>query len=142
MVDLRRAAPPLLLLLALALTGLARAIELPPYVYKEWQQKAPESLIIKVRSVKTSEEDEPRRKKISVTVLAQVQKVERSKAGLKPGQMITITYVHSRYQQPLAGPSEVPILEEGKVYPAFLKKAEGEDSYSPAAGGRSFEVVK
>jgi hypothetical protein len=51
--------------------------ELPPYVYKERQQQAPESLIIKVGNVKMRETDEPRGKKINVSVEAQVEQVKR-----------------------------------------------------------------
>jgi hypothetical protein len=116
--------------------------ELPPDAYKQKQQQAAESLIIKVLSVTTVESDEPNRKKIAVTVKAQVQKVERTKSGLKPGDDIGISYVHSRYKEPLAGPSEIPVLEQGDVCPAFLARDGEGKTYKPVAGGYSFKAVK
>ena len=91
--------------------------ELPPFVYKERQQQAPESLIIKVRSVKMRETDEARRRRIDVSVEAQVEQVNRTKTGLKAGDAIRINYVQSQHKVPLVGPSEVPILKEGQVDP-------------------------
>ena len=132
----------ILLVVLLASSGIVSLAELPPYVYKERQQQAPESLIIRVRSVKTRETDEPRRKKIDVSVVAQVERVKRSKAGLKPGAVIRISYVHSQHKEPLAGPSEVPILQQGQVYPAYLMKSRKGKEYVPAAGGYSFREVK
>jgi hypothetical protein len=70
--------------------------ELPPYVYKERQQQAPESLIIKVGNVKMRETDEPRGKKINVSLEAQVEQVKRTETGLKVGDVIRINYVHSQ----------------------------------------------
>ena len=130
------------LVVLLASSGVASLAELPPYVYKERQQRAPESLIIKVRSVKTRATNEPRRKKIDVSVEARVERVNRSKAGLRPGAVIRISYVHSQHKEPLAGPSEVPILKEGRVYPAYLMKSGRRKDYAPAAGGYSFREVE
>jgi hypothetical protein len=116
--------------------------ELPPYVYRDMQAKAPERLTIKVKSVKTEERDEAERKLISVTVEAEVVGVARTASEVKPGQTISIRYLHTDYKQPIAGPSQVPILREGETYPAFLTKQKDADAYSPAAGGYSFEVVE
>ena len=128
-----------LLLLAAPVTAWA---ELPPYVYKERQQKAPESLVIRVRSVKTRETDEPRRVRVDVEVEARVERVVRSKTGLRVGDAIRISYVHSRHKEPIAGPSEVPILKEGEKYPAYLSRDGREKKYIPAAGGFSFRKVE
>jgi hypothetical protein len=132
----------LLAVLLLANFSIVGRAELPPYVYKEWQQQAPESLVIKVRSVKTRETDEPRRKRIDVDVEARVEQVVRSKTGLRAGDVIRISYVHSRHKEPISGPSEVPILKEGGVYPAYLRGGQREKGYAPAAGGYSFQEVK
>jgi hypothetical protein len=83
----------------------------------------------------------PGGKKIDVTVQAQVQAVERSKSGIRPGTVIRIHYVHEEYNLPLVGPREAPILEPGQKCPAYLKKDEQSASYSPAAGGYSFETM-
>jgi hypothetical protein len=132
------------LLLAALLASLSTVsfAELPPYVYKERQQQAPESLIIKVGAVKMRETDEPRGKKINVSVEAQVEQAKRTKTGLKVGDVIRINYVHIQYKVPLVGPSEVPILKEGQVYPAYLMKEEKGKTYSPSAGGPSFTEMK
>ena len=115
--------------------------ELPPYVYRDMQAKSPERLTIKVKSVKTVERDEPERKLVDVTIEAEVAAVEHTASELKPGQTIRIRYTHTDYKQPIAGPSQVPVLREGETYPAFLSKNKEGDTYAPAAGGYSFEVV-
>jgi hypothetical protein len=114
--------------------------ELPPSAYMEWQEKAPEALVIKVRSVTQRETNEEKWKQVEFTVKAEVQKVERSATKLAPGATIEIRYSQRHYSQPLAGPGEVPALKEGQVCPAYLS-GEGR-TYSPAAGGYSFETVR
>ena len=126
----------------LASFGTVSLAELPPYVYKERQQQAPESLIIKVGSVKVRATDEPQRKRMDVSVEAKVKQVNRTKTGLKAGDVIRINYVQSQYKVPLVGPSEVPILKEGQVYPAYLMREEKGKEYAPAAGGYSFTEMK
>jgi hypothetical protein len=118
------------------------AAELPPYVYRDMQAKSPERLTIKVKSVKTEERDEPERKLIAVTAEAEVVEVERTASGLKPGQTIRIRYTRTEYKEPIAGPSQVPILREGETCPAFLGKNKDADTYAPAAGGYSFHAVE
>ncbi|HEU4597139.1 MAG TPA: hypothetical protein VFS10_18555 [Pyrinomonadaceae bacterium] len=134
----RRAAS--LLVLLLVTCGAASRAELPPNVYKDLQAKSPEALVIKVLSVETKETDEPRLVRVSVTVKARVERVNRTNSGLKPGAAIRIRYEHRRHRAPMAGPSEVPVLKRGEVYPAYLRKAEAGD-YSPAARGYSFQTV-
>ena len=126
--------------LLVCLSASVRA-ELPPYVYRDMQAKSPERLTIKVRSVKTEERDEAERKLVAVTAEAEVVAVERTASQLKPGQTIRIRYTRADHKQPIAGPSQVPILREGETYPAFLGKNKDGDTYAPAAGGYSFEVV-
>jgi hypothetical protein len=115
---------------------------LSPSYYKKLQEEAPESLIIKVLSIDTVETSEPQRKKIAVTVEAQVEKVERSSSGLKRSSAIRISYVHYRNELPTPGASQVPILTKGQVYPAYLTKNKNGEGYVPAAGGFSFHEVK
>ena len=120
------------------IVGSAQA-ELPPSAYKERQEKAPEFLEIKVRSVSKRETKEPQGKLTDFNVDAEVQKVHRSATKLAPGAVIQIRYSQRRYTQPIAGPSEVPALKEGQVCPAYLS-GDGK-VYTPAAGGYSFDTV-
>ena len=113
--------------------------ELPPSAYKERQATAPEALVIKVRSVRARESDEEKWKQIDIVIEAEVEKVERSATKLTPGTVIQIRYSQRHYSQPIVGPSEVPLLKEGQICPAYLAW-EGR-SYSPAAGGFSFDTV-
>lgn len=128
-----------LLVLANAITLFSAQAELPPSAYKERQEKAPEFLVIKVRSVSKRETKEENWKQTDFTVEAEVQKVHRSATKLTPGAVIEIRYSHRNYSQPIAGPSEVPALKEGQLCPAYLS-GQGK-VYSPAAGGYSFETV-
>ncbi len=128
-----------LILLCAVLVDSSRA-ELPPSVYKEWQEKAPEALVIKVQSVSKRETTEAKWKETQFTVKAEVQKVERSATKLATGATIEIRYSQRHYSQPIAGPSEVPALKEGQVCPAYLS-GDGK-TYSPAGGGYSFETVR
>ncbi|HKP93342.1 MAG TPA: hypothetical protein VJS88_05555 [Chthoniobacterales bacterium] len=114
--------------------------ELPPSAYKEQQEKAPEALLIKVRAVKTQDASEVKGKRTDVAVEADVVKVERSATNLAPGAKILILYSHREYSEPIAGPSQVPVLKEGQVCPAYLSKSG--PNYAPAAGGYSFETVR
>lgn len=129
-----------LLALLLVTSGTVGRAELPPDVYKDMQANSPESLVIKVLSVKTRNKNEPRLVRVSVTVEARVEQVNRTQSGLKPGQVIRIRYDHRRHKEPMAGPSEVPVLKHRQVCPAYLKK-DGSGVYAPAAGGYSFETM-
>jgi hypothetical protein len=126
--------------IAILATSIGVQAELPPWVYKERQEKAPEALTIKVGSVSKRETTEGKWTQIEFTVKAEVQKVERSATKLAPGAAIEIRYSQRHYSQPIVGPSEVPALKEGQVCPAYLS-ADGK-TYSPAAGGFSFETVR
>ena len=126
-------------MLAYAIAASIASAELPPSAYKERQEKAPEALVIKVRSVSKREIGEANGKQIEFIVQAEVQKVERSATKLLPGALIEIRYSQRQYSQPIAGPSEVPALEEGQLCPAYLIGAG--KIYTPAAGGHSFSKV-
>ena len=129
----------LLGMLAFVLTVSNGAAELPPSAYKERQDKAPEALVILVQSVSKRETKEAKWRQTDFTVEAKVEKVNRSATKLTAGAVIRIQYSQRHYSQPIAGPSEVPALKEGQVYPAYLS-GDGK-LYSPAAGGYSFETV-
>lgn len=128
----------LTLLCAIGLIDFVQA-ELPPSAYKERQSQAPEALVIKVTSVSKRETRVKEGTSSEFTVKAAVEKVERSATKLEPGAVIVIYYTQTHYSQPVAGPSEVPALKEGQVCPAYLSKTG--NTYSPAAGGYSFETV-
>ncbi len=55
-----------------------------------------------------------------------VLRINRTAARIHEGDVIKITYVRHRRERPLPGPGEPPLLERGKVYPAFLFKVERE----------------
>lgn len=128
------------LVVSLCAISLAARSELPPSAYKDQQNKAPEALVIKVRTVKIQETTEANWKQTDVTVEAEVEKVERSATNIAPGTRISIVYTTREYTRPVAGPSQVPILKEGQVCPAYLSKSG--PNYTPAAGGYSFETVR
>jgi hypothetical protein len=117
--------------------------ELPPSAYKQMQQKAPEVLVIKVDTVQTKTQEQPKRKLIRVNAQAQVREVFRSKTGLKPGAVIQIRYEHSQFKNPMPGPSQIPILKPGQVLPAYLmvNRNKNKKEYFPVAGGFSFQTV-
>ena len=114
--------------------------ELPPSAYKERQDKAPEALVIKVRTVKSRATWQSMFKRTEFTIDAAVEKVDRSATKLTPGAIIKIVYVRNEHDRQIVGPSEIPELEEGQVCPAYL--ARNGDVYSPVAGGYSFETVR
>ena len=91
--------------------------------------------------MKRRETDEPRRKRATVEVEARVVRVVRSQTGLRAGDVIRISYVHSRYKRPMAGPSEVPILKQGETCPAYLSRDVKEKRYAPAAGGYASKML-
>lgn len=130
-----------LLPVALLFFCVAVFAEMSPAVYKKMQEESPESLRIKVLSVRTSASRKPNRTVTSVAVRARVLSAERTASNIKTGSVILVEYTHTAYDQPMAGPSQVPVLSEGKVYPAFLRKAARKSLYEPAAGGFSFSQV-
>lgn len=130
------------LLLLVALTSINIHAELPPSAYKQMQAKATERLQLKILSVKEMlTRDEADFKQTTVVVEARVLRVLRSRSRTRRGTTIKITYTHDERTGGWTGPSPVPIIEEGKTYPAFLTKS-ADGNYTPAAGGYSFEQVK
>ena len=129
-----------LLAAALLLAPTANA-ELPPQVYRQRQAAAPEVLVIRVKSVKTTETARADHKLVANVVEAVVEHVARTTKGLKPGVVITIMYTQREYTQPITGPSEVPTLGESEIRPAYLAWDKELKAFSPAAGGFSFTKV-
>ena len=125
-----------------ALVPVSASAELPPAVYRQRQAAAPEVLVIKVQSVITREMERADHKLISNTVEALVEHVARTARDVKRGSLIRIFYTQRRYNQPVAGPSDVPTLKEGEVRPAFLSWDKETEVFSPAAGGFSFTKVE
>jgi hypothetical protein len=123
----------------LVLTAASTFGELPPYVYKEQQENADEVLVINLQSVETVETKESDGTQRAVTVVARVDKVERTKSGLREGDNIRILYARRDRKPPMPGPSELPILSQGQAYRAFLSQDGKKKDYVPAAGSRSFD---
>jgi hypothetical protein len=115
--------------------------ELPPSAYRQLQKNAAEVLVIKVDTVQTKTQEQPKRKLIRVNAQAQVREVFRTKTGLKPGALIQIRYEHSQFKNPMPGPSQIPILKPGQVLPAYLMVDRNKKEYLPVAGGYSFNTV-
>jgi hypothetical protein len=108
--------------------------ELPPGSYDTLRVEAPEALLIEVLGVKKAAKGNA----TEVVAMARVLHVERTKAGLRPGAMVEIRYIH--LNTPIPGPRPVPLLAEKAIVPAFLKKGEGKD-FEPAAYGMSFVMT-
>lgn len=138
-----------LLLTASLLVSTVVHAELPPQVYEELREKAPEFLKIEVLSSKQEVDVDasppPKGSKLLLIHLtATVLEVDRSKSNLKKGDVISIDY--TRTERPKGtgwvGPSEIPILAKGEVTDAYLSKTEKTGAYSPAARGQSFHTLK
>jgi len=129
--------------IALAVAANDARAELPPSAYAKMQKAAPESLTIEVREVKADRTRGQGVTKVIVFARARVTAVERSKTHLKKGDVLFISYVHEKLDEPIPGPSQVPILKIGQQCPAFLERLDQKPKeYRPAAGGYSFEKVK
>ena len=123
--------------------ALARAgAELPPDVYKADQARSPEAISIKVTRVEIEKKKQSNGTRLRIVAEAQVLGVERSASNLKAGDSIKISYSHFYHDQPIAGPSEPDILEEGRMYPAFLAREPASNHYVPAARGYSFRLAQ
>ena len=120
--------------------------EIEPKYYRQWQDKAPEVLTIRVGAVKPAVTSERHRSgdgmliHTRVEAEATVEKVERSASGLKPGDTIRIQYLSTRAEPPMAGPRPLPVLKRGEAYPAFLLGV-SKGVYAPTAKGASFEPL-
>lgn len=113
--------------------------ELPPGSYDKLRVDAAEALVIRVTEVQKRDVGND----IVVTAKAEVLGVERSKAKLKPGDTIALTYsfVNRDKVKAFAGASPPPVLTKGAVVPAFLNSNEGGKDYGPAAHGNSFTMT-
>lgn len=120
--------------------GIARA-ELPPTAYSALQAEAKEVLQIRVEQVSSKPASLLNWSTRNERVLATVEKVNRTKSGVKKGDRITVIYSRLIPKGGWAGPSPAPQLERGKEYPAYLEKS-ADGTFSLAAKGKSFEVVK
>jgi len=120
--------------------------EIEPKYYREWQDKAPEVLTIRVGAVRPVVTTNRHRNgdalliQTRVEAEATVETVERSASGLKPGDAIRLQYVTTRSEPPMAGPRPIPVLKRGETVPAFLL-AVSKGLYAPAAKGASFEPL-
>jgi hypothetical protein len=125
--------------LLVTLAMLPSRAALRPEIYDELRIGAPEVLMIEVVSVKQKSvpSDE-----IEVTVEAKILHVEQSKAGLKKGEQVIISYRIRNPKLPsIPGAGDPPILEQGGVYPAFLSLAAGGKIYKPTAHHWSFRMT-
>ena len=129
----------ILLLLSMLLTHILYA-ELPPYVYDDLKNNAPESLTIEVTQVERSS---LLFEGTTVTAKAKVIRTVRSATALQRGDSITIRYTTTAgtIKPGWVGPSPVPILKEGKSYKAYLIKEDEKSEYKPAARGKSFSII-
>jgi hypothetical protein len=124
-----------------AVTAAPGRAELPPQVYREMQEAAPEVIRIRVRGVRTEYLHEREGTLIRVTVRAVVLDIERSQSGLRSGQCVVIVYSRFDPKVPVAGPSEPPLLRVGRESPAYLALDRDLGVYRLAARGASFAKV-
>ena len=125
----------LVVVAGLAVTACA---DLSTREYRRLQRDSPEVVRIEVVNIHERAVRE-REREFEVVVEAKVVRIERTAARIHDGEVIRITYPRHRRERPVPGPGEPPLLERGKVYPAFLTKVEGERRFAPSAGAFSFE---
>ncbi len=109
--------------------------ELAPSAYEAMQASAPDYVRIEVLRVDVEPGAAPTDQNVNLVVT--VSEVIRTGSDLKPGDIITITYVLKEHPKGWAGPGPVPLLSEKQQTVAYLKKEESGD-FSPAAGRMSF----
>ncbi len=110
--------------------------ELPPSAYEKMQSEAADVLRINVLRIERRPTETPT--VTDVNMVAEVLKVGRSKSGIKPGDVITISYQVTDHPPGWSGPGEVPVPREADETVAFLKPLAGTPDYLPAAGAMSF----
>jgi hypothetical protein len=115
--------------------------ELPLESYAYWQQAAAEAVTVDVLETRVVRTRLGAETHCEVRAVARVAAVERSQAGLRPGQRIVILYETVERAIPQPGPSPTPVLSAGKTHPAFLKRAGQGAAFAPAAQGYSFDRV-
>jgi len=114
--------------------------ELPPSIYKKWQDSANLVAVIKVLNLKKRIKDN--KKYIS----AKAEVLNIIKSNLKPPKVVTIEY-KTAYKQnfssnlvpTILGPAPILELKKGQIYKAYLNKKQ--NFYIPAPGNRSFKIV-
>jgi hypothetical protein len=131
--------------LALAAMPFAARAELPPSVYRDWQQRADEALTVRVAAVTTERrggihpDGATRTIVTKVEARAVVESVRRSASSLKPGATIAIVYERVDLPPNMVGARPIPILKVGDLVPAYLNRSPTSTSYTVAAQGASFE---
>ncbi|CAN5600193.1 hypothetical protein BH09VER1_BH09VER1_20500 [soil metagenome] len=110
--------------------------ELAPSAYEQMQAKAPEYLKIEVLRVDIEPGEKPADQKVHI--VAMVNEVIRSTAGIKPDEIINIFYIVEDHPKPWAGPGATPILAEKDQTIAYLKPTSNSGEFEPAAGRMSF----
>ena len=113
--------------------------ELPPEVYEEMKQSAPEFLMIKVSAVRATADPKDRETIFTYDAIA-IQSM-RSKTGIKAGDKIRILSRHHIFGSGEVGPSNPRTLKKGETVAAYLVRSRKEGVYTIAAGGHSFEQV-
>ncbi len=117
--------------------------EIPPYCYVDKQKYGPESLTVKVldSQIKKTTGKDFLRSDIKVT--AEVLAVERSKAKLKKGSIITITWTSTYSTYPTPGMGKLAAPQKGKEFPAFLETNPYSPSeFIPGAGKWTFKRLE
>jgi len=125
--------------------------ELPPDVYDDMQKKAPvkaDIFVTEVTSalppaaVKDKTPEELAKMPYAITVQAKLVKAERGGDGIPSDAPLNITYERQHRPEGFVGPAQIPILEVGKSYTAYLTKdAATPGLFLPAAKGQSFAEV-
>ena len=113
--------------------------EMAPEVYEEMKRNAPEQLIVKVRSVRTSGGFFSRVQSVEAKV--EIIEVFASETRLSAGDRITIRYeVVKRNPAGWAGPRSPSLLKRNEETFAFLAWDAELNCYVLAARGASFEM--
>ncbi len=118
--------------------------EIPTHFYIDMQKYGPESLTIKVldSQIKQTRGADFLRSDIKIT--AEVLDVERSKAKLKKGSIVKITWTSTYWKvSPPGADLLLAAPQKGKVFPAFLEtNPESPSEFVPGAGKWTFERLK
>ena len=124
--------------LCLFALSFALQAELPPYVYDEMKQNAPEVFHVKIVEAPKAKAI-IRGKRQQITYEAKVLKVIRTKSRVKSGAVIAIQSHYYAFGPGEVGPSNPRRLKKNDVVLAYLSK--GKEGFRVAAGGHSFEKV-
>ena len=124
------------LLLMILVCPLVLRAELPPSAYDAMQKAAGEALSIEILRVEIEPGDAPARQ--NIRIMALVNRVARTAAGVKEGDLINILHTVTVREKGWAGPGEIPILGEKEKTVAYLVKDANSGDFHPAAGAMSF----